>query len=516
MNNYFKKGFKLLVIGLFVVFQNATAQSSKKALFNYTIDFSKPQNQTFTVELSSSGFPKDTLDFTMPQWMPGYYQIMSYAKQINKIEAKDAKGKLLTLNKKGDNVWQLVLPKNTPFTINYSVTAKRNFVAAAVVDTTHAYVVTTAAFLYIPEFLQSPVHIKVKTPWKDVATGLTPVSGKKHEFTAPDFDILYDCPILSGSLDELPSFTVGGKKHRFVGYKMGEFDKVRLMNQLQKIIEQATALIGDIPYNEYTFIGIGPGNGGIEHLNNTTVSFTGEKLSNRDVEIKMLNFLTHEYFHHYNVKRIRPFELGPFDYSQMNHTNQLWISEGLTVYYEYLLVKRAGLISEEEVLTNLSRNITNIQNNPGRLHQSLAQASYDTWKDGPFGTSGKDASKSISYYEKGPLVGWIVDLAIRNATDNQKSLDNVMSYLYHYYYKKLKRGFTDAEFRQACETIAGQSLSVEFDYIYSTKELDYATYLGYAGLEVKADEATHKWTVSRKATVTPKQEAILKSWLGEK
>jgi predicted metalloprotease with PDZ domain len=117
-------------------------------------------------------------------------------------------------------------------------------------------------------------------------------------------------------------------------------------------------------------------------LNNTTVSFTGEKLSNRDVEIKILNFLTHEYFHHYNVKRIRPFELDPFDYSQMNHTNQLWISEGLTVYYEYLLVKRAGLISEQEVLTNLSRNITNIQNNPGRLHQSLAQASYDTWKDG--------------------------------------------------------------------------------------------------------------------------------------
>jgi predicted metalloprotease with PDZ domain len=129
---------------------------------------------------------------------------------------------------------------------------------------------------------------------------------------------------------------------------MGEFDKVRLMNQLQKIIEQAATLIGDIPYNEYTFIGIGPGNGGIEHLNNTTVSFTGEKLSNRDVEIKMLNFLTHEYFHHYNVKRIRPFELGPFDYSQMNHTNQLWISEGLTVYYEYLLVKRAGLISEKK------------------------------------------------------------------------------------------------------------------------------------------------------------------------
>jgi predicted metalloprotease with PDZ domain len=110
--------------------------------------------------------------------MPGYYQIMSYAKQINSIEAKDAKGKALTLTKKADNIWQLVLPKNTPFTLNYTVTAKRNFVAAAVVDTTHAYVVTTAAFLYVPEFLQSPVHVKVKTPWKDVATGLTPVSGK--------------------------------------------------------------------------------------------------------------------------------------------------------------------------------------------------------------------------------------------------------------------------------------------------------------------------------------------------
>ncbi|MFY7825704.1 MAG: M61 family peptidase [Flectobacillus sp.] len=514
MSNYLKIGLRLLIIGLFAVSVNTFAQTSKKIRFDYTIDFGMPQNQSFTVVLRSEGFPQDTLDFTMPQWMPGYYQIMSYAKQVNTIEAKDAKGKILKLHKKAENIWQLILPKNTPFSIKYSVTAKRNFVAAAIVDSAHAYVVTTAAFLYVPEFLHSPVKIKVKTPWKDVATGLTPVIGKKHEFMASDFDILYDCPILSGNLEELPSFEVGGKKHRFVGYKMGQFDKVRLMSQLQKIIEQATSLVGDIPYQEYTFIGIGPGNGGIEHLNNTTVSFTGENLSQREVEIKILNFLTHEYFHHYNVKRIRPFELGPFDYSQMNHTNQLWISEGLTVYYEYLLVKRAGLISESEVLTNLSRNITNIQNNPGRLHQSLTQASYDTWKDGPFGTSGKDASKSISYYEKGPLVGWIVDLAIRNASNNQKSLDDVMRYLYHYYYKKLKRGFTDAEFRQACETIAGQSLSAEFEYIYNTKELDYSTYLGYAGLEVSVDETTHKWTVSRKVSITPKQEAILKSWLG--
>ena len=145
--------------------------------------------------------------------------------------------------------------------------------------------------------------------WKNIATGLQQVNGKKDEFTAPDFDILYDSPLLVGDLQELPSFAVKGIKHRFIGYKMSSFDEVTFMNNLKKVVEAASNIIGDIPYKNYTFIGIGPGRGGIEHLNNTTVSFDGKELNTADGMNRMMNFLAHEYFHHYNVKRIRPFEL---------------------------------------------------------------------------------------------------------------------------------------------------------------------------------------------------------------
>jgi len=203
-----------------------------------------------------------------------------------------------------------------------------------------------------------------------------------------------------------------------------------------------------------------------------------------------LSFLTHEYFHHYNVKRIRPIELGPFDYDKGNRTNQLWISEGLSVYYEYLILKRAGLISQEQLLNLLRANIEAFQNKPGRLFQSLAQASFETWSDGPFGRTGDEINKTISYYDKGPIVGMLLDFAIRHETKNRKSLDDVMRKLYQDYYIKEGRGFTEDEFWNVCKLIAGKALPEIHDYVYTTNELDYMKYMTYAGLSV--DTAKHE------------------------
>ena len=221
--------------------------------------------------------------------------------------------------------------------------------------------------------------------WKDIATGLEKLLAKTNEFTAPDFDILYDCPILSGNLEELPSFKINGIVHHFIAYKPGIFDRDQFISGLEKTVKAATDLMGDIPYNEYTFIGIGRGYGGIEHLNNTTVSFNGTGLDKPGAMTRMLKFIGHEYFHNYNVKRIRPYELGPFDYERENRTNLLWVSEGLSVYYEYLIVKRAGLMSDEELFASIEDNINTIENDAGRQYQSLSQSSYETWDDGPFG-----------------------------------------------------------------------------------------------------------------------------------
>lgn len=491
---------------------------------SFTVSMPHAASHYCHIELEVKNWIQDSIHFKMPQWVPGYYQLMNYSKSVENFSVKDVSGKSLRSKKLNDNTWSISGTGKKNFTLRYDVKAEKQFVANSYVGEDRAYLVGAGVFVYIEGRLDLPVSVKINSrqPWSTIATGLEHLPGKVDEFIAPDFDILYDCPILIGNLEELPSFTVKGVEHRFIGHNIGTFDKVKFMTNLKKVVEAASDLIGDIPYKRYTFIGIGPGRGGIEHLNNTTVSFDGNSLDTEAGMNKMMNFLAHEYFHHYNVKRIRPFELGPFDYDKGSRTNLLWVSEGLSVYYEYLIVKRAGLINKRTLYADLEQNINAHENNPGRFHQSLTQASYKTWKDGPFGTQGEDAGKSISYYDKGPVVGLLLDFAIRNTTQNKQSLDDVMRFLYWHYYKQYRRGFTDAEFEQACETIAGAPLSKVFEYVYTTKELDYSTYLGYAGLQVEkqtiVDPNGHeKTTFSLKEvdSPTPMQQLILKSWANE-
>ena len=515
---------KFIFLLLFYVFysvENTALSQATRPILQYTVSMPKPATHYYHVELFCRGWSKDTIDFKMPKWMPGYYQIMNYAKAVENFSAKDNKSKRVLVKNLNDNTWQIAVTKNKSFKLSYDIKADRQFVANSYLDSTHAYIIPNGMFLYVNGYLNTPVSIKIinNQQWSKIATGLEPVAGKTNEFTAPNFDILYDCPLLTGNLEELSSFKVNGIEHRFIGYKMGDFDRIQLINNLKKVVEAAVAVIGDIPYKQYTFIGIGPGQGGIEHLNNTTVSFNGKGLNTESGMNRMMNFLAHEYFHHYNVKRIRPFELGPFDYDKENKTNLLWVSEGLSVYYEYLIVKRAGLINEQTLFTNFENSINAFENNPGRFHQSLTQASYETWSDGPFGKQGEDTNKSISYYDKGPIVGLLLDFAIRHTTQNKKSLDDVFKLLYWHYYKELQRGFTDAEFQQACETIAGTSLTSIFEYVYTARELDYNTYLAYAGLKTEAETNTQtgkrKFIIARVDKMNPEQLAILQAWQGK-
>lgn len=523
---YMKSGYRflpLLVVLLFIAAIRSNAQNNGLKM-SFEISIPQPQQQSYKVTLTISGINNDSLILKMPRWMPGYYQVMNYAQNVENLLATDQNGNTLPVEKPDDNSWYVPGKGLSSAVVHYEIKADRKFVAVSFVDNEHAYIAPAATYLYIKGMPDMPATVKVNPAdgWDDIATGLYKVPGSSNEFTAPDVDFLYDCPILTGNLEELPPFTIQGIKHEFTGYRLGDFDKTTFMQNLKKVVEAAVKTIGDIPYEKYTFIAIGPGQGGIEHLNNTTISFDGNTLTSAAAMNRILAFIGHEYFHHYNVKRIRPFELGPFDYDRKNRTNQLWVSEGLTVYYEYLILKRAGLIDENTLLSFLEENITTTENDGGRFYQSLAQASYYTWEDGPFGNSGGEVDKSISYYQKGPVAGLFLDFAIRNATENQKSLDDVMRYLYNNYYKEKKRGFTEAEFQQTCETIAGSSLSKFFEYINTTKEFDYKTYLGYAGLKLESQspapaENNEKTIYKIKRFENPDklQSAILKSWLSE-
>ena len=303
---------KRLLVVIMVIFNGwpiASAQSGKPTL-HFTVSIPDPEKKQFHVQLDGQGWAMDTIEFRLPKWMPGYYQLMDYAKSLENFTASGNAGNQLAVDHPNGNTWKIVAGRNRPFRISYDIKTQRKFVANNYVDSAHAYILPAGAFIYINGFLNTPVTVQVINKWKDVATGLELVRGKKDQYSAPDFDILYDSPLLLGDLEAFPSFKVNGIEHRFIAYNPGKFDQAQLMNNLKKIVEASVSIIGDIPYKQYTFIGIGPGQGGIEHLNNTTVSFNGNSINTAEGMNRILNFLAHEYFHHYNVKRIRPLELG--------------------------------------------------------------------------------------------------------------------------------------------------------------------------------------------------------------
>lgn len=450
----------------------------------------KPASHLYTVEMSFHNLQHPGLLVHMPVWTTGYYQYLHFARYVKNFHAYTSTGDTLAWHKPDENSWWIKSSADGIIRIRYEVQSTRPFVATNFLDTDRAYVSPAGMFVYPEAGKSQPVTVQVipAANWKKVATGLTAVKGRPYTYVASDFDVLYDSPILMGDLEAFPQFTVKGIPHDFIAYKPGLFDKAAFMQDMQKIVSTASGIIGDIPYDHYVFLGIGPGGGGIEHLNSASVAFEGSRLPAPDAKLRLYNFLAHEYFHHYNVKRIRPFELGPFDYLHGSRTNMLWLSEGITVYYELLIVKRAGLIARDELLHEFSQSVHDYETKPGRQFQTPADASYTTWEDGPFGRTGDDVNKTISPYDKGPALGMLLDFKIRHETKNKASLDTLMRVLYRKYYQGMHRGFTDAEFRETAETVAGVSLADFFDYIYTLKPVDYPLYLNYAGLSIDTSE----------------------------
>lgn len=484
-----------LIIASIVFFLLNNANAQNKPDLTFTLSVKDTAQKLYHVKLWHEGGRKDVTEFKLPVWTPGYYQIMNYPDNVSGFEAIDVTNKPLKWEKTNANTWKVYTNKVHGFTISYNVKANRRFVAGNYLDKEMGYVSPAGVFMHPAGLVTIPASLIVEAPasWA-VATGLDSVTGNKHNYRAENFDVLYDSPILMGSLEYFPQFNVRNIPHRFIAYKPGEMDREKFMGDMKKIVTVASDIIGDIPYNQYSFLAIGPGGGGIEHLNSASISFSGNGLNTKEGMIRIYNFLAHEYFHHYNVKRIRPIELGPFDYDNGSKTKMLWLSEGLTVYYEYIVVKRAGFMTTDEFLKTFQSSIKEYENKPGRYFQTPADASYNTWADGPFGRTSDEVNKTISPYDKGPGLGLLLDFKIRHQTQNKKSLDDLMRLLYNKYYKDKKRGFTEDEFKQEAEKMAGTSLKDFFDYIYTLKQVDYPTYLGYAGLAI--DTSLHELPAS--------------------
>jgi len=452
----------------------------------FTVSMPQPAKHTFHVILRAAGLKGEIQDFKMPVWSPGYYGIGDYSRNVSNFHAEDAAGLPLPWEKITKNTWRVAAGQASSIVLNYDVFGATAFAANNYLGEDRAYLSPSGTFLHIPGMTLDPVTVAIQLPpqWKQISTGLEPVTGQPNTFSAPDFDVLYDSPILMGNQEYL-HFDVRRVPHYVAMENVPEsVDRTKMLADLQKMVTAATRLIGDVPYRHYTFLMMGRGNGGIEHLNSASIQFNGDSLTTPGGYLGWLSYVCHEYFHNFNVKRIRPIALGPFNYDMENLTNMLWVSEGLSVYYEDLVLVRAGLMTRDQYLEKMKNSIGSFENAAGHHYQSATESSWNTWNAGS-GVGG-DRNTSISYYNNGAMLGAMLDLRIRELSQNRRSLDDVMRGLYRKYYLEKRRGFTDAEFRQECELAAGGDVSEVLEYASTTRDVDYAKYFAYAGLELHA------------------------------
>ena len=458
---------------------------------DFEISFIEPQAHYAEVEMNISGLLKDYVDIKMPVWAPGSYLVREFAKSVEGFSATAA-GKNLRFEKVSKNAWRIYSSKAKNLKINYRVYAFETSVRTSFITDSHAFLSSTGIFMYPEGLLKSPSTVTIKPfkTWSKVSTGLEPVVGKPFTYTAANFDILFDSPIEVGNQD-IFEFTASGVKHEVAMFGGGNYDKERLKVDMAKVVEQATAIYGENPNKHYTFIvhNFTAGGGGLEHLNSTVLGASKNGYSTEKGYKGFLELVAHEYHHLWNVKRLRPIALGPFDYDNENYTTNLWVAEGFTSYFENKFMLRAGFKTLLETAQALVTNIATVSNTPGSKIQSAAEASYDAWIKN-YRPNENSGNTSISYYSKGEVIGTLMDLEIANATKGAKSLDNVMHDMYAAYYKKLGRGYTDAEFKAMVEKISGIDFT-EFwkKYINGTDAIEYEKYFGYAGIKVTDDNA---------------------------
>ncbi len=473
----------------------AVAQSNRQQEILFTVSMPKPQTHLLEVEIQVrreiGKWPAEDL-LVMPVWTPGSYLIRDYPRNVQDFAATDRTGVSLEWEKINKNSWKVKTNALREWRVTYRVYANEFSVRTNELNSDHAFWNNTALLMYLKGFIDDSPTLRILPPpsWK-VATAIPSVPGEANTFRAENFDVLYDSPVEVGNFVTL-SFEVKGVAHRIVIDGAGNYDAERMRQEVQKIVATEIELMGgEVPYNDYTFILHLRSNasGGLEHRNSCALGFPRFNFQSEGGYRAFWSLVAHEFFHLWNVKRIRPDALGPFNYSQENYTKLLWVVEGITEYYARVSLLRAGLISAKDFLTDTAKAFQSLQNTPGRLAMSLEEGSFDAWIK-LYRPDENSVNSQVSYYDKGLIVGLLLDLEIRKNSHGAKSLDDVMRYLYAEFYKK-DRNYGPEDFQRVCELMAGSSLQPFFvKYVHGRDELDYNTSLAGAGLHLEVTGPT--------------------------
>jgi predicted metalloprotease with PDZ domain len=466
---------------LSLVFSSISLAQSPAAV-SYTVALSAPEQHLVEVQIIlSAGAAQRELQ--LPVWN-ALYQVRDFAQYVNWVRAKDRSGKPLPVRELDKSRWQIQGAESGTI-VEYQIYVDSPGPFGAQVNPHHAFLNLAQILMYPVDARNSPLSLhfsQMPSGWRIAS----PLSPPDFDFHADNYDRLVDSPVEIGNFQESDFDEAGGHFRVIIDADPADYDMAKIVSALHKIVAAATSWMDDRPFDTYTFFyhfPRGPAGGGMEHAYSTAIEL------NADVMKQSLYPLTavtaHEFFHLWNVKRIRPQTLEPVDYTKENYTRALWFSEGVTSTAEGIIQLRGGLIEEKQYLSGLGQQITELEHRPAHLTQSAEESSLDAWLEG----NGyyRRPERSISYYNKGELLGVILDLAVRDASHGQASLREVLQWMNTNYAKK-GRFFNDSDgVREAAEAVSHADLSAFFTkYVAGTEEIPWDDFFRSVGLRVVA------------------------------
>lgn len=490
---------------------------SNQCQIKYTLSIENPHTHTIDVKIEMNGQGVNNLDLIMPIWTPGHYYVREFSQNIIQLKAY-TKNEDVPSEKTSKNVWHIDNIDGEKLTIEYQVYAFEKTVRTSYVDIDHAMINAASVFIIPKGYENQPLDIQLEPyhEWKRITTTLESYKGSHDRFIAKDLDDLIDSPIEMGN-HQLHSFVSQHATHEYAITSPGTIDTETLMKDTKTIVEEIQKMFGDTPpYDYYVFFLHLTDNsyGGLEHCNSCAMIFDRNGFFDRKKYIKLLALTSHEFFHTWNVKRIRPQELGPFNYYEEVYTKLLWIAEGVTSYYDNLFLPRCGVINVEEYFELIGNDLALYDKIPGKSVMTVEEASFNAWVK-LYRQNENSSNTTISYYLAGGIIMMALDLTIRKLTMGEKSLDDVYRQLWEMF-KADGKGINKDTFVSLCENTAGESLDEIWNYLSTPTPVKLDKYLEPFGIEIINEYSKPEYNHASwfGIFITPKTSTVFKVMAG--
>jgi len=469
-------------LGLCITFLRGGSDQSISQTVSYTVRVDSTRLQSLQVEMRIKPVPEADVTLRMPRWSPGAYRIRRYPRNVHSFEVHDANGTALSYTHATPDSWT-IKSTDSGLRVSYGVEVPSQPWSYSVSDSTYLLIEGPSTFMYVAGHrAQSTTVTYLLPPGWEVASPLA-TSPTSDKFYAPNYDKLIDAPAQVGKF-ETNGFSLKGVPIQLVFHGQANFDTAGFVSMVQKICDYQTGLFGEVPFERYVFYyNVLPGpwsGGGLEHANSATIGLSGDRLS---ASVSSAAEVTaHEFFHTWNVKRVFPKAFRAIDYQTEVRTPTLWFVEGVTSYYEALSMVRTGLWTPEAFWEEMEHQIEQLQRTTERRTVSVADASWRTWERG-YNNPG------VSFYNKGEVLGLLLDLRIRSVTHNRASLDDLLKRLNREFARE-GRGYTNTDILALINRITGDDFTPFFrNYVSGTKELPYETAFTNAGFNVQISRA---------------------------